>query len=477
MNAPLGAAARREVMRAQPGPQTRLLSSAAQIVIYGGQAGGGKTFGLLLDPLHDAIHWSGFRGVLLRKTLKAIAAQGGPWDVAQSIYPRLGATSRGFPHFEWTFPSGAKLSFAQIHDDGDLDAHQGSQYTWLGWDEGTHFSAKQFWFMVGRLRSPFGEPPPGTMLRCRLTCNPDPRSFVAKLIGWWVDPKTGFPIPERDGVIRYIARDGDKAIEGASPREVRQQAPHLFFDALGKPLHWSHVCLSLTFIKSTLADNHALMAADPGYQARLRNLDPVTRRQWMDGNWLTVSSGEYFMGPWFPRLLSAPQCTRVVRFWDLAGSKRRRSDFLAGVKMGLMEDGRCIVLDVVNLKGNPAEHEQTIRETAVGDGAGVEIWIEEEKGASGQLLIDNWSRGLLRGFEVRGSQNGNEDKVQRAKLPSAAASKGHILLLERAWVDDTVGQLEAFPEGDHDDIVDGVTGAWHRLCGDSELAFASVSTG
>lgn len=477
MSAPLGPAVRREVMRAQAGPQSRLLSSPAQIVIYGGQAGGGKTFGLLLDPIHDATTWPGFRGILLRKTLKAIEAQGGPWDVAQRIYPRLGATSRGFPHFEWTFPSGAKLRFAQIHDDGDLDGHQGAQYTWQGWDEGTHFTAKQFWYITARLRSPFGAPPPGTLLRCRLTCNPDPRSFVAKLIAWWIDQRTGFPIAERDGVVRYIARDGDTLIEGASPREIREKAPHLFVGIDGQALHWRNVCLSLTFIRSTLADNKLLMEADPAYQARLRALDPVTRRQWMEGNWLTVASGEYFQGSWFGRLVAAPtDCVRVVRFWDLAGSKRRRSDYLAGVKMGLLPNGSSVVLDVVNVKGNPAEHEQTIQRTAIADGRDVEIWIEEEKGASGALLVDNWSRTLLRGFYVQPSNNGNEDKQTRAKLPSGDASKGHVWLLEREWTDDFVSQLEAFPEGAHDDMVDGFTGAWHRLYGESELAFASVST-
>lgn len=476
MNAPLGPAIRREVLAAQPGPQSRLLASSAQLVIYGGQAGGGKTYGLLMDPLAD-VGWSGFRGLLLRKTLKAIGAQGGPWDVASSIYPRLGATSRGFPHYEWTFPSGAKLSFAQIHDDGDLDAHQGSQYTWMGFDEGTHFTEKQFWYLAARLRAAFGQPPPGTLLRIRVTCNPDPRSFIARLIQWYWDPRTGFPIPERDGVIRYIARDGDRIIEGASPREVREQAPHLFVDMEGKPLHWSQVCLSFTFIRSTLADNRKLMEADPAYLARLRQLDPVTRRQWLDGNWLSVSSGEFFMGRWFPRLLSAPTVVRTVRFWDLAGSKRRRSDFLAGVKLGLLESGSCVVLDVVNMKGTPSEHEETIRATTQADGHDCEVWVEEEKGAAGQILVDTWSRNLLRGYYVNASPTGNEDKQSRAKLPSSAAEKGHIFVLERSWTEEFMGQLEAFPDGQHDDMVDGLTGAWHRLYGDSEPSFASVSTG
>lgn len=462
-------------LRPQPGPQTRLLSSPAQLVVYGGQAGGGKTLGLLMDPIADAVAWGGFRGLLLRKTLKAIEAQGGPWDVASSIYPRLGATSRGFPHFEWTFPSGAKLRFAQIHDDGDLEAHQGAQYTWLGWDEGTQFSGKQFWYVSGRLRSPFGAPPPGVLLRNRVTCNPDPRSHLAKLIAWWIDQRTGLPIPERDGVIRWFARDGDKMHMGASPREVREMAPHLFVDAGSGAVHWRHVCTSLTFIRSTLADNAKLLEADPAYRARLANLDPVTRRQWMEGSWLTTAAGEYFQGPWFPRLTSTPSdVVRRVRYWDLAGSKRRRSDFTAGCLMALLADGRVVVEDVRNQKGTPAETEHLVASAARDDGPDVEVWIEEEKGAAGAILVDTWARTILRGLAVQSVPVGSENKEAKAKLPSSAAHRGHVAVLEREWTDDFVSQLQSFPDGAHDDMVDAFTGAWHRLATGADFAFASV---
>ncbi len=69
----------------QPGPQTSFLSSSADIVIYGGAAGGGKTFGMLLEPLRH-IHIKDFRAVLLRRTSKQITKAGGPWDESQNIY-------------------------------------------------------------------------------------------------------------------------------------------------------------------------------------------------------------------------------------------------------------------------------------------------------------------------------------------------------------------------------------------------------
>lgn len=469
-----------EVIAPQKGPQMRMCSSAAQIVIYGGQAGGGKSYGLSIDPLKDMAIWPGFRGIVFRKTLGAIQGSGSLWDVAVPIYRRvIGGRTRGFPHLEFRAKTGAVMKFAQIYNEKDLEAHQGPQYTFIGFDELCQFPEEHFWRLVARLRPPFGAPPEGASLRVRATCNPDPSSFVKQLISWWLDAKTGLPIPERDGVIRYVLRDGGKTHVAGSPRDLREIAPHCFIDKATKaPIPWREAVMTMTFIRSTLEDNPALLAANPQYRAFLNGLDPVTRRMWLDGSWLAVTAGEFFRRSTFPVVHAPPSpVTRTVRFWDLAGSKRRRSDFLAGVKLGLMQDGRSIVLDVINAKGTPAEHEATIAAAAKDDGRDVEIWIEEEKGASGQLLVDNWSRNLLRGYHVQGSPNGNEDKVTRAKLPSADASKAHVFVLAAEWNDEFLTQLEAFPtQGIKDDMVDGFTGAWHRLFGESEFAFASIST-
>ncbi len=455
-----------------------MCASAAQIVIYGGQAGGGKSYGLCIDPLPDMDAWAGFRGIIFRKTLGAIQGSGSLWDVAVPIYRKvLGGKTRGFPHLEFRAASGAMMKFAQIYNEKDLEAHQGPQYTWIGFDELCQFPEEHFWRLVARLRPPFGPPPPGAMLRVRATCNPDPSSFVKKLIAWWLDPDTGLPIPERDGVIRYVLREGGVTHVAGSPRELRELSPESFIDPkTKKAMPWDTVVSTLTFIRSTLDDNPKLLEANPRYRAMLNGLDPVTRRMWLDGSWKAVTSGEYFRRGTIPVVDVAPcEVMRTVRFWDLAGSKRRRSDFLAGVRQSLLSDGRTIVTDVVNVKGTPAEHEATIRTTAELDGSAVEIWVEEEKGASGALLVDNWSRGLLRGFQVSASPNGNEDKVQRAKLPSASASKGHVLVLDRPWTDEFLTQLEAFPtQGVKDDMVDGFTGSWHRLVGGGGDAFYSV---
>src|SRR5436189_4077436 len=82
----------RTTISAQPGPQTGFLRSAADICIYGGAAGGGKTVGLVLEPMRYVSRVPGFTAVFFRRTTPQITNPGGLWDESQNFYPRLGGT-------------------------------------------------------------------------------------------------------------------------------------------------------------------------------------------------------------------------------------------------------------------------------------------------------------------------------------------------------------------------------------------------
>src|SRR5262249_1558747 len=157
------------------GPQTAFLRTSADIAIYGGAAGGGKTWALLLEPLRH-INNPEFGGVTFRRTSPQIRNQGGLWDESAKLYPLLKADPRQ-TYLEWGFPSGAKLRFAHLQYETDVADWQGAQIPFIGWDQLEHFTEQQFFYMFSRNRSTCGVRP-----YQRATVNPDADSWVAKLI-------------------------------------------------------------------------------------------------------------------------------------------------------------------------------------------------------------------------------------------------------------------------------------------------------
>src|SRR4051812_4845056 len=205
--------ARAQAVAPQPGPQTAFLASRADIAIYGGAAGGGKSWALLLEPLRH-VGVADFGAVFFRRSTVQIRNEGGLWDESAKLYPHVGARARE-QALEWRFPSGASVSFGHLEHERNVYDWQGSQISLIGFDELTHFSARQFFYMLSRNRSMCGVRP-----YVRATCNPDADSWVAKLIGWWIDQETGLPIPERSGVLRWFARVGEELVWADRPEEI-----------------------------------------------------------------------------------------------------------------------------------------------------------------------------------------------------------------------------------------------------------------
>ena len=251
-------------IRPHPGPQSAFLACPADIAIYGGAAGGGKTWALLLEPLRH-VQNRRFNGIVFRRTTPQI--RGSLWPNSVEIYRHLGARSReGL--FDHRFPSGAVLKMAHLEHPKHRFDHQGAEYDYIGFDELTLFTPEQFWYLaLTRARSVHGIRP-----YVRATCNPDPDSFVAHLISWWWDPVTGYPIPERSGVIRWFLRIDDDLVWADEPDELRQRFP-------------GHEPKSFTFIEAKLADNPTLDRGDPTYRSSLMAMTHVERERLLQGNW------------------------------------------------------------------------------------------------------------------------------------------------------------------------------------------------
>jgi len=269
-----------EIVRPQDGFQMRFLSSPADIVIGGSAAGVGKTFSLLLEPLHFIKKVKGFGGVIFRRTTPQIRNEGGLWDTSMEIFPYVGATPRE-SMLEWSFDFGNKLKFAHMEYEKDKLSWQGSQIPFIGFDELTHFSESQFFYLTSRNRSACGVKP-----YVRATCNPDPDSWVAKLIEWWIDQETGYPIPERDAKVRYFIKNGSNYIWGDSFKEVEEKAWYFLEEMVLKSgLLPENFIKSLSFISGSVYDNKKLLEKDPNYIANLLSQDEDTQAQLLKGNW------------------------------------------------------------------------------------------------------------------------------------------------------------------------------------------------
>lgn len=439
----------------QPGPQTAFMCSPADIVIFGGAAGGGKSYALLMEGLrHKDI--AGFSGVVFRKNYTQITASGGLWDAASKLYSQVqGAKPKKTPKLHWLFsPSNARMHFAHLEREEDLMSWQGTEICYLAFDELTHFSRHQFLYMLSRNRSTCGIRP-----YVRATCNPDSDSWVAEFISWWINQDTGYPIYERSGVIRYMCVVNDTIYWGSNPHELAQE-------------HGVNVeeCKSVTFIASKLTDNKVLMAKDPSYMANLKALAEIDKERLLYGNWkIRPAAGMYFKTEQFTFVDAVPKnIIAYARSWDLAATEptplNPDPDATAGVLMGLLDDGRVIVLDVKRkqIKANDARN--LLRNMAAIDQGKykfVQITIPQDPGQAGKAQAQSLVS-MLAGYSVEiVSPTGS--KEVRATPFASQVQAGNVLILKGEWNDMYLAELESFPESKHDDMVDASSDAFNKL--------------
>lgn len=439
----------------QPGPQTLFMCSPADIVIYGGAAGGGKTYALLMEGLrHKDI--AGFSGVIFRKNYTQITSSGGLWDASHKVYGLVqGASAKKTPKLHWYFsPSGARIHFAHLEREEDLNGWQGSEICYLAFDELTHFSRHQFLYMLSRNRSTCGIRP-----YVRATCNPDSDSWVADFISWWIDQDSGYPIYERSGVVRYMCVLNDTIYWGSNPHELSQA-------------HGVNVeeCKSVTFIASKLTDNKVLMAKDPSYMANLKALAQIDKERLLHGNWkIRPAAGMYFKMEQFTIVDVVPaNIIAYARAWDLAATEptplNNDPDATAGVLMGLLDDGRIIVLDVKRKQIKANDVRNLLKNVAAIDQSKykfVQITIPQDPGQAGKAQAQSLVS-MLSGYSVEVVSPTGSKEVRATPFASQVQA-GNVMVLKAEWNDMYFAELESFPESLHDDMVDASSDAFNKL--------------
>ena len=441
------------VLRPQSGPQEMFLSSPADIVIYGGAAGGGKTYGLLLSALRYK-NVPGFGCTIFRRNYNQIFSEGGLWDEARDMYQGVRGAGQNLSRSRWVFRDRrgritSKVTFAHIERDDNLSNWQGAQICEIGFDELTHFSEKAFFYMLSRNRSKCGVKP-----FVRATCNPDVDSWVAKFIEWWIDPETGYPIPERSGKIRWFIRR-DEAIHWADTKEELWERFDLRTTVeRGQPK-------SATFIMSSVYDNRALLEIDPGYLANLMALPLIERERLLKGNWkIKAAAGLFFKRTQLGDILDTipNDVVQWVRCWDLAATEKTEGGdpaYTAGVLMGKRADGRYIVADVVNKQMSASDVRKTIKLTAQIDQTmfkRVRIRLPQDPGQAGKEQAQSYIK-FLSGYDVCTVPESGS-KESRAEPMAAQWQAGNFDLLAAPWNEEYLTQLENFPDSKFKDMVD-----------------------
>lgn len=402
-----------------------------------------NTTALLIEPLRYR-HRRRFNPVFFRRTFARILQPGGMWDEAARFYSDLARPNRA--DLTWTFEDGARVQFAHLQHADDRFNYKGAQIALLCFDQLEEFVESQFWYLLSRNRSLV----PGVRGYVRATCNPVPEhdetgGWLHRLLSWWIDEATGYPILERSGVLRWFVRDGDEIIWADTKKELLAEHPEL------PPT-------SLTFIPAKLEDNPILEELDPNYRGRLLSMPRVERERLLAGNWkVRPAAGEYFRKEWFNVVDAVPAEVAGVRAWDLAAS--RKGDYTVGLLVLRDRNGRFTVADMVRIRERAHSVRRAIKTTAARDGTDVRIRLPQDPGQAGKAQARDLVA-MLAGYRVS-ARTVTGSKSTRAEPASAQAEAGNIDIVRAPWNDVFFSEIEAF-QGDgrgRDDIVDALSDA------------------
>ena len=383
--------------------------------LFGGAAGGGKSSALLMSAL-QYVDVPGYSAILFRRTYADLALPGAIMDrflmwIGSEDDVRWNANT-----YTATFPSGARITFGYLNNSQDYLRYKGAEFQFIGMDEVTEIREADYRYLFSRLRRPASGPLAKVPLRMRAASNPAPN---------WVRQ-------------RFI-------VEGKSEKRV--------------------------FVPSFLQDNPGIDSES--YRQSLQALDPIERRRLEEGDWWATTLGSLFDRESVVIIDSneIPQLsaqTRAMRFWDLAATEPSHSnpdpDWTVGTLM-MFDQGIAYILDVKRVRARGEKVEQLIAQTAYEDGPTVPIRMEMEPGSSGKMLVDQYARYILPGYDFVGMR-ATGDKVTRARPFAAAVANGNVRAIRGPWLTDWLDELSSFPEAcSHDDQVDSATGAFTNLTG------------
>lgn len=287
------------VFKPNEGPQTTFLASDEFQVLYGGAAGGGKSYAMLVDPLRQ-VHNKNFNGLLVRRTNDELR------DLIQTskiLYKQVFPTAvwKEREH-TWVFPSGARLWMSFVDKDDDVMRYQGQQFTWVGFDELTQWPTPYAWnYLSSRLRTA----DPKLKVYQRASTNPGGPG------AWWVKKMFIDPAIPNKAFWAQDMETGETLVDIDPESET-----------------YNHPLYKRKFVPAKLKDNPYL-TRDPSYRLTLMAMPEHQRRQLLDGDWDAAD------GVAFPEWRSS---IHTIRPFDIPRSwpKFRSCDYGYGSYSGVL---------------------------------------------------------------------------------------------------------------------------------------------
>ncbi|MBR2930391.1 MAG: phage terminase large subunit [Clostridia bacterium] len=268
--------------------QKTFIDAAEAEVLFGGAAGGGKSYGQVVDALLFALRYPGSKQLILRRSFAELDKS--LIRAALSLYPREIWSFNSSSHVG-RFINGSIIDFGYCATESDVYQYQSAEYDCIRFDELTHFTEAQYVYLLSRLRGANGYPK-----QVKSTTNPGGIGHT------WVKE-------------RFV----DPAPRGSA------------FAALG---------MTRIFIPSLLDDNAFLTASDPNYRTRLLALPERERKALLDGDW-DIFEGQYFSE--FSRERHIIEPFEIPSSWRRYRTLDYGLDRLAVLWIALSPEGRAYV--------------------------------------------------------------------------------------------------------------------------------------
>jgi hypothetical protein len=222
--------------------QRAFIDATEEEVLFGGAAGGGKSYGQMVDALLFALSYPGSKQLILRRTFAELDKS--LIRTAQALYPREIFSLNSSSH-TGKFKNGSTIDFGYCATESDVYQYQSAEYDVIRFDELTHFTEGQYIYLISRVRGANGFPK-----QVKSSTNPGGVGHS------WVKARFVDPSPPR---LPFTGGDGMRRI----------------------------------FIPSLLDDNTFLSVGDPEYRKRLEALPEREKKALLYGDW-NIFEGQYF---------------------------------------------------------------------------------------------------------------------------------------------------------------------------------------